>query len=196
MDYLFICFFLAFLGTIIGVGVMHAIKIKKTCEQQKNLNLKAINILKQSSFYSSKVIRLTDCFTYKKENECKKFIAVDDKTQKIALIDYKTNNVVIANFEEIVNYEVYENGSVVTTGGSMGLRHSIFAAETNGMCKELRLIIRLNRLNSPHLVYSIIENTSLNIGLNKSSDNYKNCILSLQEAVSLLEIIINSTKGN
>lgn len=59
------------------------------------------------------------------------------------------------------------------------------------MCKDLKLIIRLNNYDNPQLVYNIISNTTFNIGINKSSHIYKQCIETLQEVVSFLEVVKN-----
>ena len=57
------------------------------------------------------------------------------------------------------------------------------------MCKELKLIIRLKRYDISQVCYEIISNTVLNTGINKSTQPYKQCISTLQEVVSLLEVI-------
>ncbi len=59
------------------------------------------------------------------------------------------------------------------------------------MCKELKLIIRLNKYDTSQICYEIIFNTSFNMGINKSSSTYKQCINTLQEVVSFLEVVKN-----
>ena len=71
----------------------------------------------------------------------------------------------------------------------------IFATETNGMCKDLKLIIRLNSYENAQIVYNIISNTTFNAGLNKSTSQYKSCISSLQEVVSFLEVVKNENRN-
>ena len=103
---------------------------------------------------------------------------------------YKKEKIIIVGFNEVLNYEVYENGSNSTFGGNAGgLFGGIFAAETNGMCKDLKLIIRLNSFENAQIVYNIISNTTFNAGLNKSTSQYKSCISSMQEVVSFLEVV-------
>lgn len=122
----------------------------------------------------------------------KKFLALNNNKQKLFLVDYNTNKISVIDFTEVHNYEIYENGSNVSTGGAMGgFWTGIFGAETSVSCKELKLIIRLNNFDNPQICYEIITKTTLNIGVNKTSPVYKKCMDSLHEVCSLLEIIVS-----
>ena len=63
------------------------------------------------------------------------------------------------------------------------------------MCKDLKIIIRLNSYENAQIVYNIISNTTFNTGLNKSTSQYKSCISSLQEVVSFLEVVRNENRN-
>lgn len=89
------------------------------------------------------------------------------------------------------DYEVYENGSQQTYGGAF---YGLFGAETSGSCKELKLIVRINRYDISQICYEIIFDTTFNIGINKSSEIYKQCIGTLHEVVSFLEVVKNENK--
>ena len=119
-------------------------------------------------------------------------IAVDDENHNICLIDYLSKRYYIISFEELLNYELYENGSMITNGAAIGgLGIGIFGAEANGNCKDLKLIIRINNLTTPQVVYEIISNYMAGIGVDKTSPLYRQSITSLQEVVSFLEVIKN-----
>ena len=61
-------------------------------------------------------------------------------------IDYIKGSLIIVGFNEILDFEIYENGSHLTNGCVVGgLWAGLFGSETSGLCKELKLIIRINR---------------------------------------------------
>lgn len=103
---------------------------------------------------------------------------------------------IIVDFNEILDYEIYENGSTVTFGGGgrFGIGSGLFGAETTGVCKDLRLIIRLKHYEKSQVVYDIISNTPLNSGIDKTNRIYKACIASLQEAASFFEVVKQENK--
>lgn len=183
------------LGTMITMLCIQQSQISNTRKKQVSINLKADKSIKNSNFQITKKFYLNDNATYNKSKDCKKYIAIDNDNKQICLIDYEKANMLIVGFNEILNYEVYENGSNLTAGGSIGgFWSGIFGAETNGMCKDLKLIIRLRRYDISQVAYEIISNTSLNIGISKSSDLYKQCISTLQEVISFLEVVKSEEK--
>lgn len=189
-------FLVVFVGVLIIIWAVHQSGVSNTRKNQENINSKANNALKNSNFAITKMFYLNDYATHDQSNSCKKFIAVDNDNKQICFIDYNKGSMFIVNFNEILNYEIYENGSNATTGGSIGgFGTGIFGAETNGMCKELKLIIRLKRYDTSQVVYEIISNTSFNIGINKSTQPYKQCISTLQEVVSFLEVVKNENNA-
>ena len=190
-------FVVVFLGTLLIILAVHQSAISNSRKNQEEINSKAKNSIESSNFKTTKIFYLNDYATYNQSNNCKKFIAVDNDNKQICLIDYEKGSMLIVEFNEILNYEVYENGSNATTGGSIsGFWSGIFGAETNGMCKDLKLIIRLKRYDTSQVSYEIISNTSFNMGINKSTQPYKQCISTLQEVVSFLEVIKNENNEN
>lgn len=185
-------FMVIFIGALLIMIAVHQSSISNTRENQERINLKAKNFIESSNFKITKIFYLNDYATYNKDNSCKKFVAVDNDNKNIFLIDYEKGNLLVVKFSEILNYELYENGSNQTIGGNIGgFWSGIFGAETNVMCKDLKLIIRLKRYDTLQVCYEIISNTALNIGIDKSTRPYKQCISTLQEIVSFLEVIKN-----
>ena len=190
-------FLFVFIGTLVVIFCVNFATSKNRSSTQKETNKKVLKTLQDNNFNISKVFYINDNFTYTEEVECKKFIAIDKDNKKICLVNYVSNSLLIVNFNEILNYEIYENGNTHTSGGGLGgFVGGIFSAETDTSCKELKLIIRLNRYDTSQVAYNIISNTTFNIGLNKSSEAYKNCISTLQEVVSFLEVVKNENKEN
>ncbi|MBQ9790713.1 MAG: hypothetical protein IJW24_03870 [Clostridia bacterium] len=188
-------FFVVFFGILIIGFAIHQSNVSGARNKQLEINLKANNTLKISKFNETKRFYINDYATHNQSNDCKKFVAVDNENKQICLIDYEKGSLIIISFSEILNYEIYENGSNATTGGNLGgLWSGIFAAETEGMCKELKLIIRLKKYDISHISYDIISNTSMNMGINKSTQPYRACISTLQEFVSFLEVIKSENK--
>lgn len=161
-------------------------------KRQEQINNKANQSMQNVEFKQTKIFFLDDYATQNQSNSCKKYISIDNENKKICLVDYSKGSLLIVGFDEILNYEIYENGSQQTVGGNAnGFWSGLFGAETNGMCKELKLIIRLNRYDISQVCYEIIFNTSFNMGINKSSSVYKQCVNTLQEVVSFLEVVKN-----
>ena len=80
----------------------------------------------------------------------------------------------------------------MTTGAAIsGWWAGIFSADTQGKCHDLKLIIRLKKLEKPQIVYNLIQKTFMNFGLIKTSDCYRQTIKTMQEVVSFLEVIKN-----
>ena len=183
-------FLLVFGGVLLAFCVMHNSNTSEIEKRQRNLNQRLSEHLRETNFNKTKIIYLNDYATYNKGTDSKKIIGIDNENKKIALVDYEKAKMLIADFRDILSYEIYENGSNATIGGNVGgFFGGIFSAETNGMCKDLKLIIRLNSYENAQVVYNIISNTTFNMGLNKSTDQYRECVSSLQELVSFLEVI-------
>ena len=192
----FFVFFLVFSAVIIMFLISRNSKIKANCEQNLQLNNKVNNYLKENDIPITKTISIADYWSWNKETMSQKQIVVSSNEKKIALADYENNSLSIVNFNEILDYEIYENGSTVTFGGGgkYGMVSGLFGAETSGNCKDLRLIIRLKRYDKSQIVYDIISNVPLNVGVNKTSDIYRKCMLTLQEAASFFEVVKQENK--
>ena len=187
----------SFVCICVMFGVLLFSKDLTICKNQANINIEANNFIKNADFKISKKFYINDYETHNQSNDCKKFIAIDSENKKICLIDYKLCRVILANFNEILNYEIYENGNSVTFGVGLGaLWSGFFGAKTNSLCKDLKLIIRLKKYDTSQVCYDIITNTRFNLGINKSNEIYKNCISSLQEVVSFLEVVKNENEIN
>ena len=189
--------------------------ILKATERQYEINKKITQQLNDGNFKQTKIIYLNDCTAFDRENDRKKFIAIDNENKKICFVDYRKEEPVIVDFAEILNYEIYENSekrilgyAPVYNSGNFGF--GILGANTEGRCNELRLIIRLNRYDVSQICYDIVfdvrdlwmthekKTTLWNRMLNwkvfygdigKSSSCYKQCVATLQEAVSFLEVV-------
>ena len=198
MDYYLLymgIFLLVFGGFLLIFAIIHNFNISEVEKRQRNLNQKIFEHLREGNFSIAKIIYLNDYATYNKALDSKKIIGIDNENKRIALVDYEKAKIYIVNFQDILNYEIYENGSNSMIGGNVGgFGGGIFSAGINGMCKDLKLIIRLNSYETPQIVYNIILNTTFNAGVNKSTNQYKSCITSLQEVVSFLEIVKNENK--
>ena len=191
-------FLISFILTLVVLLIVHNTKMENIRNTQENINTKAFDLLEEKGFNISKIIYLIDNATYDYTKECKKFIAVDIDKKEICLIDYEHSKVNIVKFNEILNYEIYENGGTITEGGNLGVFHNtgVFTASTNGTCKTLKLIIRLKRYDISQITYDIISNTLFNTGINKSDKTYESYIEKLQKVTSLLEVIMDENKNN
>lgn len=183
-------FIITFAITITIVYLVNHLNHTNIANKQESINNNILKKLSALDFKITKVIYLNDLHAHDQADNYKKQIIIDQADKKICLIDYENDNLYILDFKEILNYEVYENGSTCTIGGGIsGWFSGIFGAESEEKCKELKLLIRLNRYDVTQITYDIISNTTFNSGIKKSSQIYKNCILTLQEIISFLEVI-------
>ncbi|MBE7082179.1 MAG: hypothetical protein E7378_00650 [Clostridiales bacterium] len=151
--------------------------------------------LEELKFNISRIFYINDSHTYIQSNEYKQMVAVDNKKKKIALIDYESSELIIIKFNEFLDYEVYKNGVSYTTGGNVGsIWGGIFNAKTEENCKELKLIIRIKKIDKPQITYDIIKDTVFNMGENIAGKAYSECIKTLQEFVSFLEVVKSENK--
>ena len=165
----------------------------KKANGQHDINLHAECELRRVDFNMSRKIILSDYATWNKGAEYKMFIGIDDKNKKLALVDYNLGSILVLKFDELLNYEVYENNSLQASAMGVGGFIGIMGAETTGQVKDLRLIIRLKNMQKPQVCYDIV---SSSIGIVKTSGVYRECVKTLQEATSLLEVILNENKNN
>lgn len=192
--YIYVLVF-AFVFLIVFCGALfyQSSKNKANGYEQFEINKKTLEYLQSQNFVASKIFYITDSHSFNKENSYKKMMVVDDESHKICLVDYLSKRYYIIGFEELLNYGLYENGSMVTNGTALGgFGIGIFGAEANGNCKDLKLIIRIKNLSTPQVVYDILTNYMAGIGVDKTAPLYRQCITSLQEAISFLEVIKNN----
>lgn len=161
---------------------------KITSQREQNINQIS------NDFYADNTIKLItggwSSSAILIDNEKKKFIY---KKGKILSRPYK--------FSDIINYEVYENGSskvkgtagkALIGGAFFGLAGLIVGSsmgkKVNEKCNQLKLIIRVNDVANPQIVITYIDN----VDWDKSGFNYRNMKENLQEVCSMLEFMINS----
>ena len=152
------------------------------------LNEKAIQKFKEQKFEVEKYIYLSDSNTANANVE-KKFIALNMTQKKIGLIDYENSQILITDFNDILDFEVYENNVNSLTGGKLGVGLAIYSAQQEVQCKDLRLIIVLKNYESSSIVYDLVWKTFANVGIAKESTVYKEIIRSLQNCISFLKVI-------
>lgn len=194
MDNLYLIYLAVFLITF-GVILIVFFLIRRSrgnadSQHYEKTNSSARSILRSKDFCITKTICLNDYYTFDKADINKKQFYIDGKNKKICFVDYKKEALILVNFDEILNYEIYENGSTVTTGGAAaGFWTGVFAAQTSAICRDLKLIIRLKRYDVCQVVYELISDTVMNAGISKSTKLYRDCISTLQEAASFLEVV-------
>lgn len=187
-----IIFVLVFLVVLLGILFYQSSKNKAKANEQFEINNKTLADLQSNNFNVSKIFYICDNNTYKKENSYKKMLVVDNDNKKICLVDYNSKNYYIIDFSEFLNYEIYENGGMITSGGVIGgLGIGVLGAETSGNCKDLKLIIRVKDLSKPQVAYDVITHYMAGMGLSKSSPLYRDCMNTLQEVISFLEVVKN-----
>ena len=184
------------LALILGIIALSlALNTSKIRKKQFAVNQKVKTYLNKASFKITAAFYFSDQATFRMSNEYKKMLAVDSVNKKFALVDYSSENVVIANYSEFLNYEIYENSNMVISGGAIGgLGLGFFGAETSGQCKDLRLIMRLTNPDNPHIAYDVLPRTMFNIGIHKNSKAYRDCLASLQKMASFFEVIKNENE--
>lgn len=188
-------FIIALPCTFLIFYLIYSVELSSQRKHQETINTTAIAELSQLNLQYTKIFYMSDNATIDQENITKKQFLINDKEKQIYFIDYERGNILCVPFTEILNYEVYENGDSITSGaGAGGLFLGVFGAQTTGMCKELRLIIRLKRYDNSQITYDLISNTFLGMGINKSTQTYKECISTLQNVVSFLEVVKSENK--
>ncbi len=189
----FLCLF-AVAAAVFMIGF--SLNLKKRAEGQRAVNEKVMPELRASGFEPTRIFFFCDRATFKKADDCKQMLAVNSERRQLALIDYESGAWRVVDFSDLLNYEVYENGAMVADGvGLGGFGMGVFGVQTNHICKELRLIIRVKSADRPQTVYQIVSSKGiLNFGVGKNSQIYRACFPSVQEAVSLLQVILNENK--
>ncbi len=188
---------LLLIGVFLGAWVVNDIvKGKKAVKNQSLVNSKIMNAMPGANFTPSRIFYFCDKHSYSKPDSCKQMLAVDSEKQILGAVDYSSGCLIKIPFSKVLNYEVYENGSIVASGiGAGGIIAGGFAAQVSHKCNELRLIIRIKSADRPQVVYNIIGSRGfMNFGIYKNSKVYRSCFPSVQEAVSLMQVIIDKNK--
>lgn len=188
--YLLVLFVLA--AGFIGFFYAELFKYRKKAKRQKTVNEKILPEMQTRGFTPTRIFYFSDRSTFNKGNEYKQMLAVDGANKKLGLVDYEGGTFREVAFSEIVNYELYENGAMLTSGMGIG---GAFTMQTTGICKELKLIIRINQPECPQHVYDVVSTKGLvNFGIGKNSQIYRTMFPTVQEVVSLLQVILNENK--
>lgn len=187
---LFLVFSCMGMGLIVGWFVWSA-RRKKFLKKRAEINATLAQTANSHGLHIDKVFVIDDHQTFdKKEQSIKPQFLIDMTAKKMIFVDYDKPLTVIVGFEEFLNYEIYENGSMAFSGGAVGgLLVGGFWGESVGKCNNLRLIIRLKRYDCPQMIYDIIAKTPLNLGIVKTSKAYQTCVSSMQELASFFEIL-------
>lgn len=120
----------------------------------------------------------------------------DQKTISFDINNFKTKEY---KFDEIIKYELSENGNSVVKGSAgkalvgglfFGLGGAIIGSsmsrKVNNKCSQLSIIVFLNDQNRPYITIPIIT-----IETDKSNLEYKNAVSLAQEICGILEFAIN-----
>lgn len=173
-------------------------KDKKRAEQQKAINETLPDKLRKANFTPTRTFYFCDKGTYKKSDDFKQMLFVDSEHSKLGLVNYESGKLTTIDYSQILNYELYENGALQIDGAAIGgIGLGAFSAQTNQICKELRLIIRMNSVDNPHITYQIVASKSIfNFGIGKNSIIYRTCFPTVQEVISLLQVILQQNNMN
>lgn len=185
-----VIFIIIFMAVLFLIPVFWFSKRKEALDRQNSINQKVTSDLVDKNFVASKIYYITDYNSVNKENKFKKQIMVDGVNKKIVLIDYELCSYLIISFKDFLGYELYEDGTTITEGAGIGgMGFGIFGASSSKSVKDFRLIIRINNIERPNIIYNIIKDTVLNIGLSKNEYSYRECLHSIQEVISFFEVI-------
>ena len=168
-------------------------KRKKFLQKRAEINATLSQTVQSNGLNIDKVFVINDYQSFHKENaELKPQFLIDTAARKMIFVDYDKPLIAVVGFEEFLNYEIYENGSMAFSGGAVGgLLVGGFWGESTGKCTNLRLIIRLKRYDCPQMTYDVVTQTFMNWGITKTSPAYQTCVSSMQELASFFEILKN-----
>lgn len=168
---------------------------QKRAEYQKSVNDSLPSKLREANFTPTRTFYFCDKTTFKKTDDFKQMLFVDSEHNKLGLVDYESGKFTAIDYAQILNYELYENGTLQVNGAAIGGMVGAFSAQTNHICKEMRLIIRMNSVDNPHIAYQIVASKGIfNFGIGKNSIIYRTCFPTVQEVVSLLQVILQKNK--
>ncbi len=184
---------LLFVPIFMWVGIYLNKKNKR--DKIEQINEDARREFKEKGFKPERYIYIENYSTIYVEE--KQFIAINKTQGKIGLIDYDSGNVAIVDLKDFVDFEIYEDkvDSMVGSSYEWGKKRRLttYEAKQVSKCKELRFIIYLNNDENDSIVYESIGGTFFNLGYDRQSSTYKECVKSMQRATGLLKGIL---KGN
>lgn len=183
---------------VFGVVALFGVKSEKSIfledigKLQCEINQQIEKVLIKKKFLISKKYYIEDVSSfYIKKEDSKQTIYVDYKNKKLCLILYGNKySYKIIDFDEILNYEVYEDSQTLFSASSVGVGGAaVYGGKTKKNIKTLRLIIRLKRYDIPQISYDLIPSGDFKISINTSTETYRAIVASLQEIISFFELI-------
>jgi len=175
-----------------SLGVALILSIISLVQLNKKKKTYVFNgILKDNNFIISKTYYLNKSTAY-----------LDEANKKLAI---NTNvNIKFIDFKDIINYEVYQDGSKTMSGGVGGAMIGAVLGSATGaiigssvgrkikdFTERLELRIRINNIQNPDVSVTIINNQIKN-----DTPAYEFTMKKLREFLSLLEYILNQNKEN
>jgi len=162
-------------------------KTKKDAEENERLsNLVKNNINRIIENNKLKISKIYEIYNpmYLTNNIARyqQTLQVDENQRKILFTNGMINKFIVVNFEDILNYEIYEDGSKSSTTYDWG--YGLKTSDFSDNCNELKLIIRLKNYEDSQFVFNLIY-----ASFPKNSPAYKSIRSSLQDCVSFLEIL-------
>lgn len=117
--YVWLIFIFVLLFAFVIYSIVFYLNEKNNRERQKEINDKVCEKLQNDGFQMTKVFYMSDNTTDKQINIYKKMIVLDEINKKICLINYDEGEMSIIGVDEILGYEIYENGGQMTTGAAI-----------------------------------------------------------------------------
>jgi len=185
---IFNIFYLGFMG----LWLIIEWKKKKMKDEEdvrlNNLALKTMRkIIEDNKLEIAKVYNVyCPAYLSKQFERYKQTMQIDEKQRKILFTNAISNKYLVVNFDEILNYEIYEDGSKYATSVDW---HGFKTSNIYDNCNELKLIIRLRCYQESQFIFNFIFNS-----FPKNSPAYKSIMTSLQNVVSFLEVLKNENQ--
>jgi len=188
--------FWLFVVAFVIAGIIGWNKGKRYLETSKNIASNLDNFIQKESFIVDKRITAGDGI-----------LLIDSANKKWCAVSNKNAEPIIYDYNDLTEYEVYEDGNSIakgrsgsaavgglffgTTGAIMGSAGSKAIQNT---CSIMQVRIRLNDLSNPEITISLIGGNSLNTEMKKDSSGYRNLLDSAKQMVSYLSYIQNNGK--
>ena len=176
---------------------------KKTLETYRyKFNNEKNEIFNKNQVIISKSIILKDNLTCFADFEKQTNIDLNTEEKIIYFPDYMNERIIKVSFSEILDYEIYGNEGQKSQGGFIANSRSswiggVSVNYTDNITKELNLIIRFTDYVVTNIIYPIVHNSLLKNGyIEKDSENFIECNTSLQNLISLLEVIKKENSKN
>lgn len=181
-----------FLFTTSIILILYSWKTKKDAEENERLSSlvnKNINQIIEDN--KLKITKSYDiyCPIYlsKQIARYRQTLQVDEKQRKILFTNAINNKFMVVDFDDILNYEIYEDGSKSSTSIDWG--NGFKTSDFSDNCNELKLIIRLKNYEESQFIFNLIF-----ASFPKNSPAYKSIRSSLQNVVSFLEVVKNENQ--